>query len=134
MKKDFVIDNSIALEGEDFYYDIHNCYSVKAIELEKGNNQLRVVFEKGQGSWIKEDDPQTIELHFANVSFFETSHTFSENAPKDIEEMGYKNKGDFDYDYFQTEELSTEDDDFILRFINDDYVRVFADTIQILTR
>lgn len=134
MKKDFVIDNSIAFEGENFYYDIHNCYTVKAIELEKVNKQLRIVFEKVQGDWVKEKDPQFIELRFDNVINFETSLTFSENSSKDVGEIGYKDKDDYDYEYFHTEKQSTEDDDFFLRFVNDDYVRVFADTIQIVSR
>lgn len=135
MKKDFVISDLIALEGKDFYYDIHNCYSVKAIEAENDNTQLRIIFEKDHGNWVKDSDPQIVELHFDNVTFFETSLGFFENPPKDVGEMAYKNKGDFDYSNFLEEKQSTEQDDFILRFIDDEaYVRVFADKIQIVTR
>lgn len=132
MRKDFVISNSIALEGKNYYFDLHNCYSVKEIKFENEKHALKIVFEKVQGDWVKTNNPQTIEMIFIGVSFFETSSNLFKDLSVDIEEMGYKNEGDLDFDWLLNEEQSGPDDHFVLRFVNDDFVRVFADEIRVI--
>lgn len=132
MRKDFVISNSIALEGKDYYYDLHNCYSVKEIKFENESHVSKFVFEKAQGDWISVNNPKTIEIIFIGVSYLETNNNFFKNLPEDIEEIGYKNEGDFDYDWLLNEEQSTSQNHFVLRFVNDDYVRIFADEIKVV--
>lgn len=132
MRKDFVISNSIVLEGKDYYYDLHNCYSVKEIKFKNKSKVSKFVFAKVQGDWVSENSPKTIEIIFSGVSYFESSNKFFKNLPEDVEEIGYKNEGDFDYDWLLNEEQSTPQDHFVLRFVNDDYVRVFADEIKLV--
>ncbi|HEY1041458.1 MAG TPA: hypothetical protein VGE63_01900 [Candidatus Paceibacterota bacterium] len=84
MKKDFIIDQSIALVGEGYYLDVHNNYDYKDLTLVSENNSaiLKLFFKKTSGAWVKESDPDSFILCFNNVQFLEFSreifHIFSE--------------------------------------------------------
>lgn len=133
MRKDFVISDSIALAGTGYFYDLHNCYSLKGIKFEKEDGIRKFVFERVQGNWVNTNNPSVFELDFIGVSYFETNRTDLNSLPEDIEELGYKSEGDSDYDWLLNEEQSTSADHLVFRFVNDDYVRIFANEIKVLT-
>lgn len=128
MKKNFVVDNSVALEGNDFYYDLHNSYVVSNINLSPDKKTLKIVLERLNGNWIKETDPKKIELVFENINFLDVSSNF-DHLPQGIEEIGYKNEGDFDYDWLMNEDA--DNDHLVLRLVNDEYLRVLSGSAKV---
>jgi hypothetical protein len=131
MEKEFVIDNSIALEGKGFYYDLHNCYQLKEMDHDSKSALFTISFEKLDGDWIKEEDPKTVRMRFVMVFDVIVSPDFYKNSPRFVDELGYKNQGDDDYDFLLTEEQSIDNDDFVIRFTNDDYIRISAKRIEV---
>ncbi|MBA3673949.1 MAG: hypothetical protein H0W75_03175 [Chitinophagaceae bacterium] len=48
-----------------------------------------------------------------------------------IEEIGYKQKDDQDYDWLEQEEKSDETEHIIIRFESNDYIRIFCEYIEV---
>lgn len=54
MQKNFVIDNGIALEGDHFYLDVHNCYSLVDFEMntKSGKSNINISFKKAEECFL----------------------------------------------------------------------------------
>ncbi len=130
MQKEFTIDQMIALKGVDYYYDLHNDYDL--VELNQENSCVELLFNKTKGEWVKESNPNKVKLVFSDVRYFQTSKDFSNNFPKNIQDIGYKSPEDFDYGFFISEEQADEKSHMVFMFEGNEYVRVFSGEIQVV--
>lgn len=50
MQKNFVVDNGVALEGNHFYLDVHNCYCLVDFEMsiKSGQLSMSINFKKAE--------------------------------------------------------------------------------------
>ena len=134
MVKDFVIDSSIALKGNGFYFDLHNCYDYQGIRVEtKEYSKLEVIFTKTKGDWVKSEDPEILVLVFREIKYFETSPGFFLNRCETIEEIGYKDVGDNNYDWLLMEEQANSSSSLLFRFENEEYFRAYSLKVEIIT-
>lgn len=131
MKREFKIDSHIAIMCDDYYYDLHNCYDLKGLELDSSKQQLAINFVKLEGEWVKHEDPQRIEILFNGLKYFEVSKGFFLKTSYSLEELGFKNIEDRDYSWLLSEEQSTGSDHLFIRLENDEYIRVLSDTVEV---
>jgi|GEM_PF-4449475 len=139
MKRNFTIDQMIALVTEHGYYDLHNCYELSGYYLSQGIPKvLELYFEKVKGSWINDADPQKIKIIFNNVHYLELNISFTDKAfdtsktlsdLNGISEIAFKPSDDFDMEWFSEESDSAVDFHIVFFIDIDNYIRVYADEI-----
>ena len=127
MKKNFRIDQGNALIKGTNTFDLHNCYDFSGFSLEA--KRARLGFEPNQ-EWGTGLPPVLIlfdglECLEVNMSFF-GDHPRSSSDEIEIDEMGYKNPDDFDYDWLLTEQQANNKDHIIFRFFGGRSIRIFA--------
>lgn len=142
MKRDFKIDQTIALKTEQGYYDMHNCYEFAGYNLTGiVDKTLELNFEKTVGSWVDESDPQKIRIVFHRVQYLKINLSFYDEAfdaartlsdLNSISEIGFKPGDDFDMDYFYDDEKSLQDYHIIFYIDDVNYVRVYADEVNVV--
>ncbi len=134
MKKDFIIKHTSVeiIDNNHRVYDIHNSYKFNGIVLEAATEScVKIFFEKMEGEWIKESDPGEIAFVFLDVKYLEFSKLFFIERPSTIDELGYKAPTDRDYDWLLSEDHFSGDEHFIFRFLYGEYIRVFADRVEL---
>lgn len=136
MEKDFKIKYTSVeiIDREQHIYDIHNCYKFKGIKVTSDvESILDIFFNKISGEWVKESDPEKITFVFQGVKYLEFSKGFFIGDTTTVDEMGYKDPEDFDYDWLIGEEHFNGAQHFVFRFVYDEHIRVFAEKIELLT-
>ena len=128
MYKKFQIENSIALKENDKYYDLHNDYDLFSLSFNHViQKNLVILFRQTNGDWIKAEDPKQLKIEFKELTHFSFSDNyFSENASVNIEEIGFKSKNDYDYDWLVTDEQMKKNEKyhFILRMDDNSIIRI----------
>jgi hypothetical protein len=133
MKKDFKLDNSNAIEGSAGYFDLHNDFYLKAIHLSLGvESALEMILHKRSGSWVAASTPAQIRIVFEKLLFLELSPSIVSDFSSTIEEIGYKDANDQDYDWLLGEENSTLDSHLFFMLENYEYIRVYCEKINLL--
>lgn len=136
MNKDFKIRHTSVevIDAEQHVYDVHNCYKFRGINIRvDADNSLEVLFVKISGEWVKESDPSKITFVFRGVKYLEFSKLFFVEQSSTIDELGYKAPEDNDYDWLMSEEHFTGDQHFVFRFVYGEHLRIFADSIELVT-
>jgi hypothetical protein len=126
MEKNFQITDSIYLKLNHSQYDIHNDYDFEKLTLDSEFNQLNVYLVKGTGDWIKKEDPSKIVILFEGLDHVSFSEGFFKEKSTTIEEFGYKSESDFDLQWLKAEEQSENGDHLIIRFENNEYLRIYS--------
>lgn len=130
MKKQFKIDHSIAIEMDGKYIDLHNFYSFEGFIIDIPKNEVKLKWTKLE-KWDEERGDKYVCIVFENISFFNMSDDFFKVNPKRLEEIGYKECHDFDYDWLNNEYQSKEDYHMVFRFEQDEYLRVYSEKITL---
>lgn len=133
MVKKFRIDQSIAIEGTNFYYDLHNNYEFSFLDLSTTDNHTHLHFLRKRDEWVPMDSPENIVIQFLQISHISFSESFFLQPCAEIEELGYKNAEDFDMDWLANENSSNDEFHFIIRFANDEFVRLFCERVEVMT-
>lgn len=131
MNKNFKITQSISIEGEGFYYDLHNNYDFSTFELSTLNNFALIKFIKTKGEWVPLESPPNVILSFYGLKYVSFSKYFFINQSKNIEELGYKETKGENLDWLIQEDKALPEDHLVIRFDNDEFVRIYAETIEI---
>ena len=132
MKRSFSIDQTIAISGESFYYDLHNCYNFQFFIYDAINKKLELVFSKARKDNVKKEDPENLKMTFVNPKFFQLSENFLMNKQSTITEIGFKRKNDTENSgAFIDEKKSLKRDHMIIYFDEDDYLRVYAESVEL---
>lgn len=137
MKKNFKIDQLIALENESGYYDLHNCYMLSSIIVDYSKRNISISFTKINPidhKWVNESDPNLLIISFSNIHHFSSSTNFmTENENLSIEEVAYKEPEDFNISYFIPEELSKPDHHLLFLLENGNHIRIYAEEGSLIT-
>lgn len=135
MTKNFDIKQMIEIrDREQRVHDIHNNYDFKEVKLNSvAEARLEICFDKTEGDWVSESDPEKITFVFEGVKYLEFSKGFFTEETTTVDEMGYKDPEDFDYDWLMDEEHFTGGQHFVFRFVYDEHIRIFAERIELLT-
>lgn len=135
MEKNFLITRtSVEISYHGKVYDLHNCYKFNGISLISHiETKLEIHFDKMEEDWVKVDDPKQITFVFHGVKYLEFSKLFFLEESTTIEELGYKDPQDNDYNWLMCEEHFTGQQHFIFRFEDEEYARVWAEKIELIT-
>lgn len=133
MDKNFLLRDSVALESETLYIDLHNFYDFKRVELlyTKDENSLELNFERNDEFNTIERNPKRVKLIFRNLQFLVFSSNYFLEFSPNVEEIGYKNPDDFDYDWLLNEEQKSQSSHLVIRFENGEYLRLFSLQIEL---
>ena len=128
MDKNFVIDLDIALKGDNFYYDLHNFYSIEAMQIDCFSKNIKLKFV---ASIFDHENASCkfIYMTFEGVVYFEIHH-FS-TTTKDINELGYKDSNDNDLDWLVPENKSKPNDHIVIRLDYGGYIRIGCKSVHI---
>ncbi|MBS1632569.1 MAG: hypothetical protein JST10_08350 [Bacteroidetes bacterium] len=131
MRKNFKIAQSISIEGEGFYYDLHNNYDFSNLQLSSSNNSVYISFTRKNGGWVPSENPLKLGLLFYGLKLIYFSKNFFINPSTNIEELGYKAIDDENLDWLSQEDKSLSDDHLVFRFDNDEFIRIYAETVEV---
>ena len=96
MKLTYTIDQTIAIESEAGYFDLHNCYHV--VSARQMGNVCYVGFDKSSGSWVNPEDPAHLTMVFEQAAYFQLSQGLE--FPAWLEFIGFKEPEDHDPEWF----------------------------------
>ncbi|MFT4926262.1 MAG: hypothetical protein ACI8WB_002360 [Phenylobacterium sp.] len=124
MKKNYMIDQAIAVHCETLYFDLHNEYDFKQFNFKVDSKTLSLLFEPN--IYASNDNKKLggITMIFSSVDYLEVSHDFVNHVTHSLIEMGYKTPNDKDLDWLITEKNFEADHHVVLRFSNDEYIRL----------
>lgn len=134
MKKNFFIEiGGIDLNSEGRHYDLHNIYDFYDLKISASSNLL-IRFSVNSECLDLSKGTEYVYLNFEGIRCFEISKGFWAGRSKDVAEIGYKKPDDTDYEWLLTEEQASEEDHLIIRFENQEYLRVFSDRANVLAQ
>jgi hypothetical protein len=61
----------IAIETDEKYLDLHNCYDFKSHNFNQKNRCLKLQWVVNKGEWVPANYPQNLFLIFEGVTYFE---------------------------------------------------------------
>lgn len=130
MNKGFEIgqNNEIIKAGK--IYDLHNLYDFIGLVLKPRESRLRLLFEPN--SYGKGESP--ISLIFEGINYLEFSPNLGTRSISGLDEMGYKNPEDHDYEWLMDEQQATSSDHLFFLMDGGDFVRVYcrnADVVEL---
>jgi hypothetical protein len=127
MKKSYHITSGILLAWYNQQADIHNCYTLQEITVDAEHKRLAVRFAITDFGKQNHSNPPLVILNFAGVTYSYISPTLLAQNGQTLDEIGFKESDDTDINWLIQDEKSSPDHDMVLRFINDDFVRVRAE-------
>lgn len=131
MVRNFKIHNSIAIQSNSSYFDLHNCYDLESIRLLICNeSSLEMNFEITDGHWVPTNSQKRIQIVFQKIKNLEFSQLLLRDFSPNIEEIGFKEANDHDYDWLLTEEQPDNDCHIFFRFENEEYLRLYCEQIN----
>lgn len=131
MHKNFKIAQSISIEGEGFYYDLHNNYDFSNLQLNTINNFALISFIKTKGDWVPSENPPNLVLSFSGLEYIYFSKGFFINQSKNIEELGYKEIENENLDWLIQEDKFLPEHHLVIRFDNDEFIRIYGETVEV---
>ncbi|MEP1444738.1 MAG: hypothetical protein ABJK37_01315 [Paraglaciecola sp.] len=117
MDKNFIVGQSNELIVEGTMFDLHNDFNLEQVRYDGANLlvELSSVANKQRAS-----------LRFDEIKFVLFAKKTNFDNYWGIEEFGYKSPDDFDDDWLLSEQQAKLGDHFFIRFIGDDYLRIYS--------
>lgn len=127
MQKNFRVGKNNELIHEGRVYDLHNQYDFGGLFMD-GRGMLRLLFkanaEHGAGL-------PSIGVEFHDVDYLELSESFASAVVPDLDEVGYKNPGDWDDNWLLSEKQAGAASHLFFRFSGDHYLRVHSGSARL---
>jgi hypothetical protein len=105
MQMNFVLLESVAIQFNGQYFDLHNCYDLTVLAFDASKKHARLIFTYLNDASGKMPNHE-IEILFEEVDHW--SHD-SPQLPCDIMELGYKDPTDFDHECWSETSCNKED-------------------------
>ncbi len=109
MKRSFSLGRSNEVIKDGQIHDLHNDFLTTAITFDSRENELRVLFKRTS-------DGKSFALEFAEIDILEFSGNLGNRGVSGLDEMGYKDVNDYDYEWLSDEAQSTLSDHLVIRF------------------
>lgn len=129
MQRSFRVGQSNELIKEGKIYDLHNDYLPTLIVFDTQKHTLRIVFKNLTADC---DEGKRLALVFFDVDVLEFSGNIAATGTFGVDEIGYKDVDDYDYDWLSTEAQSEGSDHLILRFDGGATLRLHSANADIL--
>ena len=137
MKVNFEITSSTEITYDGRHLDLHNNFEVKRFDYAISERKLSIHLSKAKGDWVKEDELENIAFIHRNVSFVNINFTnpleFS-NDDNCLDFISYFSKESRDInDGFLNKAFPEQNDDIIYSFVNDQFIRVNCEELELIT-
>lgn len=131
MLKDFQIASGIAFESGDLSLDVYNMYHLVDINYSDKLRFVKVTFESNdiQAAIV---EPERFYVEFLNVSYFNIKLDKIIGDDIIVDEIGYKSRGDDDFNWLLQEGQQRPVDDFILRISSEGHLRIKAKRARVV--
>jgi hypothetical protein len=133
LRRNFTIGQGVEIQCGSLVVDLHNCYDFAGFSFEAGTRSFDMNFQRNVHG-EKLHSPEQVALCISGVTYLELSPNFVAEKNLGVEELGYKPSGDRDLDWLVREEKSAPDHQLILRFTNDEFIRVDGDVATVKMR
>jgi hypothetical protein len=127
MQLTYLLDQLIALQSGDSYFDLHSDYELVSARRQGAWGYLQ--FIKRTAAWVKASDPLHVSLVFEQVHYFQQSAGL--RLPTSVEEIGWKEPGDTDPDSFM-KQPADESSHLLFRLEADHLLRIGAQASYLL--
>ncbi len=130
MERNFKVQlNGVEVERQGKLVDVHNFYDLRDVFFSLVGGILSVVFSRNDVKPVAAIElPREIVFSCFGVHHFEISDGVLAGKAEELEEIGFKEPEDNDLDWLATEEQASKTSHVILRFHNDEYIRVGSET------
>lgn len=134
MKKNFKVENGVVLDTVMSYWDLHNCYDYIGINIKKTRDTIvvKLFFEKLANFSDSDKNRSLALLQFNSVKTLIMSNSFLTTNSSTVEEIGYKDSGDYDYDWLLTENQANQCSDLVIRLEDDEIFRINSESAEII--
>ena len=138
MKADnFSVADSVAIEYEGCYFDLHNNYDFTGLTYEVNSQRVILEWSKGESEWAEKEIYSSLKLVFDFVSIFNVTSRISGqpfSADDCLSYMGYLHPDDIDLmDGFLPRENADESYHLVFGFEGGQVVKLYAETVKLLT-
>jgi hypothetical protein len=128
-----VCDDSITLEVDDMYLDLHNNFDFRAIEYSIDKRVIRLFWRKNPGEWVPEKLPGKVTLEFYGVTRFrmnarDADIPFSEDDC--LGTIGFLPPDMWDYMDGYSPHKPAADDDLLMDFMSGAALKVKAESAR----
>jgi len=131
MKKDFVVGQSNEIIKDGNLYDLHNLYEFLGIYVNTKDSILKIFFHPYNNL---QERTRSITFIFQSLDYLELSTGFGTRKIDTLEELGYKEPGDYDINWILNENQSSPDAHLFFRLSKDDYIRVHSKKVYLLEK
>lgn len=121
MRRAFEIGQSNEVIKSGHVYDLHNDFVPTAIVFDARSSDLRILFRK-----ISDVSGNFFALVFHEVDVLEFSGNLGAGGVSGLDEMGYKDVSDYDYEWLSGEGQSKIADHLVIRFDSGAILRVHS--------
>lgn len=128
MNKNFTVGQTNELIKEARVYDLHNCFDFAGLAI-SGAGGISLTFKPNASHG---EGYSGIAVQAESLDYFEISPQFGSMTVSDVEEIGYKSRGDDDDNWLLNESQSTPADDLFFRFNDGHYIRFHCERVQLI--
>lgn len=128
MNKDFTVGQANELIKGGRVYDLHNCFDFVGLTI-SGAGGVSLMFKPNAthgGGYTG------ITVQAESLNHLEISPQFGAFSVNDVEEIGYKSRGDNDDNWLLSESQATSSDDLFFRFNNGHFVRFHGERVLLI--
>jgi hypothetical protein len=128
MKRNFSTYGGVVLQINNNSFDTHNDYSFDQFTINVIEKGFTIYFKKKAEKRVDRKLPMTFSIDFDYFTLLKISGNFMSSDNLTIDQIGYKDKNDFDIDWLIEDENFNDDLDLIIRLVDNDYLRINAKT------
>ncbi len=133
-----VSDDSIAVEYEGNYLDLHNNYSFISFNYNIRTQQVELKWVKNQGEWAEKELYNELKIIFNSVYVFKVNPRdvelpFSEDECLDC--IGYLHPDDIELmDGFLTPDFADDSYHLVFGFQSGLFIKIYAETVYLVAK
>jgi hypothetical protein len=121
MNRNFILSDAVTIEFNEKWFDLHNCFDISKLLYSFTEKKLVLSFS-GLPEFL--GGTPTVTMEFSEILRISHSPGLLDLEEPTLIEMGFKNPDDYDHDWIIEENMATTDDDFFIRFVKDEYLRI----------
>ena len=125
MNTNFSILDSVGLQAQDNYCDLHNNFYLGVLTVVLKNKIVLLQFERSHDTGPSADVDRIV-LKFVEVDYMQVSSGVFSSMIRDIHEIGYKKPDDFDYNWLMSGTEINAEDHLVFRLTDDEIIRVHS--------
>lgn len=128
MRRAFKLGQSNEVVSSGHVYDLHNDYVPTAIVFDAQRNDLRIAFKR----LLDDGVGKSATLVFHEVDLLELRGNIGAGGISGVDELGYKDVDDYDYEWLSREGQSSASDHMVIRFDSGATLRIHGASAELI--